>query len=177
VLYNVNSTSAAILAEVSIDPGSSLTIPYTADLQTVTHGEISLSVDLTASTRIALGIYALSTTAPSFLFGRSIAIWTGDADVPAMDGADNNNLWHKAQDLLEGGANTARYRAALSPTYQRVADDPLTLGALVRIPSPWLGLDVTARLLRITQAYPRTTAGPAIELDVRRPLLSESSSG
>lgn len=172
VLWNVTGTPA-ILAEVSIDTAGTTTIPFTADLETVTHGEITLSAVLSATTRCVLSIYPYSTDPLSFLFARSVNWWVGEAGVPPMDGADNNALWHKGQDRLEVGKSTASYRLALSGR-RLLADDPtapLTLGAPARLVSPWLEIDEVVRIVRVETVDPGDDV--TIECDVTTPLLSE----
>ena len=176
-LWRLGGTSATNLGEDVIDGSSNPNAPYSADLSSVTHGELSLAVDITATTRLALSFWANTQTGAQ-IFVRHVSLWVGGADDPPMDGADNNALWHKAQDRLETGKTTARYRLALSPSWWQIAAaSALTEGQTLLVRSSLLGLDSDMRLIRIVQQVPKATAGPVIECDVLRPYLTEAVNG
>ena len=113
-----------------------------------------------------------------FTFLRYVALTVvTDAALTAalVDGSFNNQLWHRAQDVLDSRRDLARYRVQLV-NQAAFADDPdslLTVGAAVRTRSAVLGRDTTLRVQRITWMVRHDDAQSA-ELAAVTPRLSEA---
>lgn len=135
------------------------------------HYTLTTSAILTSNTTVAARVTAgQQGTFPTFSYlqwqgVRWLSLWVGDGGaMTANDGSESNTLWHRAQDVLASAAQGTRYQVRGVDLRRLQAENvALALGQSVRLRSEVLGLDTTAKIVKLDYDF---TTDEALNLEL-----------
>ena len=174
------TSSSALWPSLSIRTAStalaSTNVTSLPAASSTTHQTLTATTTLSSTTAIRLRVTAGATGTLSYLHFQAVrwmSLWIGSGPAMAMqDGSGSNLMWHRANEIMAGIGLGTRYTVTgVDLAHLLDGAAPLALGQWVRLRSDRLGVDTTAKIVKLDYRFDQTES-LNLELGVIQPRLS-----